>query len=314
MSVESDTQRFVEEIGLTGPVAVEGGRTRWATGGEPNPDTNLVRAPSGIIEYQPEEMILRVGAGTPMAEVEDVLAAEGQQCALPHRADHATVGGAVAVGENHVEMLGRGALRSAILQLRYVSADGLIVSGGGPTVKNVSGFDLPRLMVGSLGTLGLFCDITVRTNPRPTRSLWLAGPCDRPDAARRALTNTGAFLWDGITAWVLLTGHDPVVADNQQRLKPFGAFVEVAGPPPRPPHRWSLPPGNLRALKPDGNVTGATVPTGRFIASIGVGTVWADQPPPRRRLDPAAAEIHTRTKDNFDPTGRLNPGRNPANR
>src|SRR4051812_7469403 len=101
-------------------------------------------------------MTVRVRVGTTVAELHEALRAHGQRSALPERGG--TVGGAIAVGHNDLHVLGRGRVRDAVLQLRYVSADGRLITGGGTTVKNVSGFDLPRLMVGALGTLGVLAE------------------------------------------------------------------------------------------------------------------------------------------------------------
>ena len=123
-----------------------------------------VGAPVGIDWIQPAEMTVSVGAGTPVDELDVALAEHGQRVALP---PGGTVGGALAVGRSGIRRLGDGPSRDAVLQVRYVSAAGEIVKGGGPTVKNVSGFDLPRLLVGSRGTLGFLGDVILRTRPRP---------------------------------------------------------------------------------------------------------------------------------------------------
>ena len=161
---------FATEVGDTGPVAVAGARTRWSAGGDLHSDARVIDAPGGIAEYRPEEMTVRVRAGTPVAELHAALAEAGQRTALPERGG--TVGGALAVGESDFRALGRGLVRASVLQVRYVSAEGRLINSGGPTVKNVSGFDLPRLMVGSLGTLGLLAEVILRTNPIPAVDRW----------------------------------------------------------------------------------------------------------------------------------------------
>ena len=93
-------------------------------------------------------MTVTVRAGTTTTELTAALTEAGQRCALPERGG--TVGGSVVIGENHPEVLGRGWLTSSVLQVTYISSEGKLIRGGGPTVKNVSGFDLPRLIVGSL--------------------------------------------------------------------------------------------------------------------------------------------------------------------
>ncbi len=293
---------FAREIGTDGPVAVVGGRTRWSTGGEPDGTPLLVKAPSGVVQYKPDEMIVRVGAGTSMAELNVVLAEHGQQTALPDR--NGTVGGAVVVGENDRDVLNRGAVRTAVLQVTYVSAEGKIVSGGGPTVKNVSGFDLPRLMVGSLGTLGCVAEVILRTNPIPPVSRWFTTEAD-PFDVHDALLAPSAVLWNGQTTWLHLEGHGPDVDAEAGRAAQLGSLAETEGPPVAShDHRWSLPPAQLRRI--------SEKISGPFLASVGVGTVLADQPQPVRQLDAAAQGIHERIKLLFDPHGRLNPGRNPA--
>ena len=119
-------------------------------------------APVGIESIQAEEMTVSCGAGTPVAELDDALAAHGQCVAVPPTG---TVGGALAVGQSGIRRLGYGPVRDVLLQTRYVSAAGEVVKAGGPTVKNVSGFDLCRLLVGSRGTLGFLGDVIMRTRP-----------------------------------------------------------------------------------------------------------------------------------------------------
>jgi FAD/FMN-containing dehydrogenase len=293
---------FAADVGTTGPVAVEGGRTRWDLGGPLAAGTRLLRAPAGVLERVPEEMIVRVLAGTTVAELDDALAAVGQRIALPARGG--TVGGAVAVGENHLDVLARGPLRASLLQVRYVAHDGRVITGGAPTVKNVSGFDIPRLVVGSLGTLGLLAEVVLRTNPVPAASAWLSSDDTDPFAAAEVVQRRATVLWDGVTTWVHLEGHR-VDVDDRRRALP-GRWVDVDGPPDLPPHRWSLAPSTLRGLpdRPDRPSS--------FVASIAVGSVWASAPQPARQLDPGARVVAQRAKQLFDPTGRLNPGRDPA--
>lgn len=294
--------RFAQEVAAVGPVAVEGNRTRWQTGGAERAGTRLLKAPVGVVDYVPEEMTVQVRAGTSVEELHAVLAEKGQRTALPERGG--TVGGALAVGENSLHVLGRGRVRNALLQVRYVSDDGRVVTGGGPTVKNVTGFDLPRLMVGALGTLGLLAEVVLRTNPIPACTRWLCSPSLDPFAVRGTVLRPSAVLWDGECTWVELEGHLVAVEAEQARLAAVAELEEVAGPPPVPAHRWSLRPSELR--------TGGPLGAGRWLASVGVGTAWASAPQPARQPDRAYAALSQQVKAQFDKRGRLNPGRTPG--
>lgn len=287
------------EVGAEGPVAAEGRRTRWDVGGALADGTRLVRPPSGILEHKPEEMTVRVLAGTPVDELHAELGARGQRTGLPRRGG--TVGGALAVGESDVAVLGRGRVRDTLLQVRYVAADGAVVQGGGPTVKNVTGFDLPRLIVGSLGTLGILGEVILRTNPIPASSRWVTSASVDPFAVLGLVRGASCVLWDGARALVELEGHGADVDANLRALERVGEWGEAAGPPPLPPHRWSLPPAGLRTLDREA--------LGDWVASIGVGTVWASRPQPPAEVPAPLAALAQRVKDGFDPTGRLAPGR-----
>ncbi|MDQ6696012.1 MAG: FAD-binding protein [Actinomycetota bacterium] len=301
---DATTAAFAEEIGGSDAVAVAGSRTRWSAGGELEPHARTITAPTGILEYRPEEMTVGVRAGTTVRELHVRLAESGQRTALPERGG--TVGGAIAVGENALDVQGRGLVRSAVLQVRYVSAEGRVITGGGPTVKNVTGFDLPRLMVGALGTLGLMAEVILRTNPIPAASVWLESSDVDPFVAHGMLRRPSAVLWDGLQTWIDLEGHAPDVEAQRRALDDVGSWSVTDGPPVLPPHRWSLPPAELRSFH--GRAAGP------FVASIGVGTVFASRPQPPKQVDAALRDLSARVKNGFDPTGRLNPGRTPGRR
>ncbi len=292
---------FAEEVGADGPVAVAGARTRWDAGGSPDEGTRIVSAPTGIVWHRPDEMTVLVRAGTTVADLHAALAAEGQRTALPDRGG--TVGGALAVGEDDVCVLGVDRVRTALLQARYVSAEGRVVTGGGPTVKNVSGYDLPRLLVGSLGTLGLLGEVLLRTNPIPPASAWLAADGADPFVVAAALYRPSAVLAVDARTWVMLEGHEPDVEHQRGVVADLGDFEDVDGPPPLPRHRWSLRRSDLRDLDRSA--------LGDHVVSVGTGTVFAEHPQPRAAAPPALAALAARIKHEFDPTARLNPGRTP---
>lgn len=284
-----DLDGFADEVGASGPVAVCGLGTR---GGAPAA-VRVVRAPSGIDWVQPDEMTVCCAAGTPVDELVAALAVHRQTVALPAGG---TVGGALAVGRADVRRLGWGPVRDVLLQARYVSAEGRVVKAGGPTVKNVSGFDLCRLLVGSRGSLGFLGEVLLRTRPLARAARWFT--CAPVDAARlaevqRRLYRPTSLLWDGTTLWALLEGHP---ADIVEQAGAVG-LEPCEGPPELPSgSRWSVPPSAVAAL------------TGSFVAEVGVGVVHHTEPQPPVARDPRVAALAAAVKRELDPTGRLNPG------
>lgn len=290
---------FAAAVGSEGPVTVAGGRTKWTVGGDPAPGTREVVAPAGVFEYDPAEMVVRCGAGTTVAHLHEILAGGGQVTPLPDDDLAATVGGVLAVGRSGIRRLRYGPVRDALLEARFVNAEGVLVKAGGPVVKNVTGFDLCRLLVGSLGTIGLIGEVVLRCLPTPVVSEWRASVGVDPFEVHRSLFRPSTILWDGMTTWVLLEGSAAEVAGEAASLPP--SFTVVDGPPALPTGgRSSLRPSQLRDL------------TGTFVAEIGVGVVHTAGPVAAPPVDPSTVAIHRRIKDAFDPTGRLNPGRLPV--
>jgi glycolate oxidase FAD binding subunit len=280
-----DLTGFADEVGDSDDVTTTGAATR----GGPVPGVRTVRAPTGIDWLRGDEMTVCCGAGTLVAELDEALAAVGQCVAIP---PSGTVGGALAVGHSGVRRLGYGPVRDALLQARYVAASGDVVKAGGPTVKNVSGFDLCRLLVGSYGTLGFLGEVILRTRPRARFEQWYATTADPLETLHRLYRPT-SVLWDGTTTWVLLEGHPADVSAAAQGAE----LREAAGPPALPSGgRWSVPPSALGSLH------------GTFIAEVGVGVVHHADPPPPVDVSEGVRGLNRRIKDNFDPTGRLNPG------
>ena len=140
-------------------------------------------------------MIVTARAGTTVEDLHTHLKEHGQRTSLPDRGG--TIGGAIAVGENDLNVLGKGRVRDAVLQIRYISADGEIVSSGAPVVKNVSGFNLHKLLVGSFGTLGLIAEVTLANKSSTSRKHVANGSYHRSDKIFDSLYKPAAILWDG---------------------------------------------------------------------------------------------------------------------
>ncbi len=281
-----DLTRFATEVGADGPVTISGLGTR----GGPVAGVRCVAAPSGIEWVQPDEMIVSCGAGTPVDHLAASLAEHGQTVALPAGG---TVGGALAVGQSDLRRLGYGPVRDVLLQAHYVSASGEVVKAGGPTVKNVSGFDLCRLLVGARGALGFLGAVILRTRPLPQHSQWYRADCADPTTVFSRLHRPTSVLWDGATMWALLEGH----ADDVRAEAAALALVPCDGPP-------AVPQGSRRSIAP------ADIPslTGTFVAEVGVGVVHHAEPWGAPAREPRVVDLARSVKDQFDPTGRLNPG------
>ncbi|HEX9699490.1 MAG TPA: FAD-binding protein, partial [Acidobacteriota bacterium] len=145
---------------------------------------------AGITLYEPEELVLAAHAGTPLAEIEAALAAQNQHLAfeppdlgplLGHEADDGSIGGVLACNLSGPRRLKSGAARDHFLGVAAVSGRGEVFKSGGRVVKNVTGYDLCKLLAGSHGTLAVMTDVTVKVMPRPekTRTVMVFGQDDR---------------------------------------------------------------------------------------------------------------------------------------
>jgi glycolate oxidase FAD binding subunit len=150
--------------------AVVGGATNVELGNRPARIDTIVRttALDRVIDYTPEDQTVTVEAGVTFAALDAVLAAHGQQLPIDVvDRERSTVGGALAANAFGARRHRYGSLKDLILGVEIVRPDGTVAHGGGKVVKNVAGFDLPKLMVGSLGTLGAIAAATFRVAPLP---------------------------------------------------------------------------------------------------------------------------------------------------
>jgi len=234
--------------GANAPLVIRGGGTRAAghLAGEVLETGGL----SGVRLYEPGALTLVAGAGTPLAEVERMLAAEGQHLpfevpdlrGLLGRGGESTLGGVVAANASGPRRVQAGACRDSLIGLRFVDGTGMVVKNGGRVMKNVTGLDLVKLMAGSRGRLGVLTEVAFKLLPRPEVSVTLAlsGLDDaRAVAAMAAALGspyevTGAAHWPGQGTFLRLEGFDPSVRYRVGQLaavlRPFGAAEEVADP------------------------------------------------------------------------------------
>ena len=166
--------------------------TKSALGRDVSYDTHLdVSAFTGIKDYQPDELILTVRAGTPMHEVEAALACANQMLAFEAPDLHkllgtqsaGTIGGALATNASGPRRLTAGAARDYLLGFDAISGRGERFKSGGKVMKNVTGYDLSKLICGSYGTLAVFDEVTFKTLPRPETNISLLFGCEDMTAA-----------------------------------------------------------------------------------------------------------------------------------
>ncbi len=141
---------------------------------------------SGILDYEPTELVLQARAGTPLDDIEQALLERGQMLAFepPHFGPGATLGGAVACGLSGPRRAAAGSVRDFVLGARILDGRGADLSFGGKVMKNVAGYDVSRLMVGAMGTLGVLLDISLKVLPLPERELTVRLGCDQEEAIR----------------------------------------------------------------------------------------------------------------------------------
>jgi len=185
-------------------LSIEGGGTKsWY--GNPNSHAKLdTRTYSGILEYQPEELVITACAGTPLKEIEAALKAKNQMLAFepPHFGEHATFGGAIASGLAGPNRISVGNLRDFVLGARIMDGKGQDLSFGGQVMKNVAGYDISRLMPGSMGTLSLLLEASVKVLPKPAATATLRCHISQEKALRTLNEWAGQPLPMSASCWI----------------------------------------------------------------------------------------------------------------
>ena len=192
-----------------------------------------VRPLAGISSYEPSELVVTVRAGTRLAELEALLAEQGQALAFepPHFGPDATVGGMVAAGLSGPARASVGAVRDYVLGLRLLNGRGELLTFGGQVMKNVAGYDVSRLLVGSLGTLGVITELSLKVLPvAPSEATLRCGGVSQ--AAALALLNRwgGQPLPLSASCWLVDPTAQPAQAYLFVRLRGALAAVEAACP------------------------------------------------------------------------------------
>ncbi|AYG58203.1 FAD-binding protein [Rhizobium jaguaris] len=225
-------------------LAVVGGNTRVGFGNAVAAEATLCsRELTGIVAYNPGEMVITARAGTPVADIEAALVQSGQMMAfepMDHRPlldtdGEPTIGGVFAANVSGPRRFVSGAARDSLLGVRFVNGKGEIVKAGGRVMKNVTGLDLVKLMAGSHGTLGLLTEVTFRVPPRPKteETIIVSGLNDAEAANAMAavmalpLDVSGAAHLPLTVAWTFLDGQLPQGEATVLRIEGLAGSVSV---------------------------------------------------------------------------------------
>jgi len=305
------------------------------------------RGYAGIVDYEPTELVITARCGTPLAEIEAALAERGQMLAFePPHFGAATFGGAIASGLSGPRRASAGAVRDFVLGTVLMDGAGQTLTFGGQVMKNVAGYDVSRLLAGSMGTLGLLLQASVKVLPRAVRETSVRFAMSEIDALERLNMWGGQPLPISASCW-----HDGMLT---LRLSGAGAAVDAAkrllGGEPVPDadaywaslreqrHAWFADADSLWRLSVP-SATGAIILRGEQLIEWGGAQRWlkaasdsATAQNIRRAvkavgghatlfrggdksvgvfqpLAPAVAAIHQRLKASFDPSQVFNPGR-----
>ncbi len=205
------------------PLRIRGGGTKDFHRSAPRAGEPLDMRPlAGIVSYEPSELVVTVRAGTPLAELEELLAAQGQCLPFepPRFGPGGTVGGMVASGLGGPARASVGAVRDYVLGIEIVNGQGELLRFGGQVMKNVAGYDVSRLMAGAWGQLGVITEVSLKVLPFAPAEATLRFDCDQAEALARLNAWGGQPLPLNASCWI-----DGLLA---VRLRGARAAVEAA--------------------------------------------------------------------------------------
>lgn len=208
------------------PVNIRGGDSKAFYGRHGTGQPLMVREHTGILSYEPSELVIRARAGTRLQEIEQALDERGQILAFepPHFSDSSTLGGAIAAGLSGPRRPFAGAARDFVLGVGLINGRAEQLNFGGQVMKNVAGYDLSRLMAGALGTLGMLTDISLKVLPKPEVEYTLKQVCSQDEAitrfsewSKRPLPISAA-CWHDDHLYLRLSGSEAATRQAQHRL------------------------------------------------------------------------------------------------
>jgi glycolate oxidase FAD binding subunit len=255
---------------------VVGGRRHVDKGNPSDVDTELWTTQlDRLVAYHPSEMIAVVEAGMRIGELNRLLREGGQEWPSDAPED-ATVGGVIASGASSVRRLRMGSLRDTVLEAELVTGDGRLVRSGARTVKNVTGYDLHKLVAGSLGTLGVIVQVAlkVRPLPRARRTLLFDGDLELGRRLLDAVPSAAAVLATPGEVAVRLEGWPEEAEEETAQASSVSAPIEVVDDEPFPTWApWDAEPVVVEVAVPPSRLDDAV--TGHaWGALVGVGIAW----------------------------------------
>jgi glycolate oxidase FAD binding subunit len=333
------------------PLRIRAGGTKDFYGNASTGEILDPRVWRGIEAYDPSELVITARAGTPLGEIEAALTARDQMLAFepPHFGAEATLGGCIAAGLAGPRRASagytHGALRDFVLGARLLDGRGRLLRFGGTVMKNVAGYDVSRVLAGSLGILGLIVDVSIKVLPRPRAETTLEFALTERDAldhlndwAARPLP-ISASAWHGGRLWLRLSGSEAALTSARTKLGGESLDADTATGFWRDLREQQLPwftgdlplwrmavPSTVEPLGVDGAQliewggglrwlrTALPAAALRALATRlnGHATLFRggdDSPERFTPLNAANRVIHQRLKAQFDPAGIFNPGR-----
>ena len=341
---EQFSEAILQAIARRRPIRIRGSGSKDFYGGAPKGEVIDTTRYTGIVDYAPEELVLTARAGTTLAEIETALATQGQMLPFepPHFGLRATLGGCVAAGLSGPRRASAGAVRDFVLGVQMLDGSADHLRFGGQVMKNVAGYDVSRLMAGSLGTLGLILEVSLKVLPCPKAEATVQFECDEAQALEK-MNRWASEPWP-ISAscfhdQVLTLRFSGAATAVQAAKAKFGGQALAAGDAfwrgvrehsanffrsPMPLWRLSLPstaPFNLpgkQLIEWGGALrwvfTEADAAAVRVAAeqARGQATLFRSTSKPQsvfHPLPPALMIVHQRMKRAFDPHGIFNLGR-----
>src|SRR3984957_611557 len=181
------TERIQAAAAARTPLELRGSGSKAFYGGPICGAPLSLQGHSGIVDYDPQELVLTARAGTPLRDIEARLAECGQHLPFepPHFGSHATLGGMIACGLSGPARTSAGPVRDYVLGVRVLTGAAQVLNFGGRVMKNVAGYDVTRLMVGALGTLGVLLEASLKVMPWRPHELTVSFPLGAPEALAR---------------------------------------------------------------------------------------------------------------------------------